>query len=124
MAAVGDTFHKGRAVLLSSTVFGCVLVIFAFCRQAALALVLLLALGLLSGVYLTLSHVLLQTRSPDALRGRMMGAWSMVWGLAPFANLAAGAVAERWGVTTVIGVSGAVCAVFCIGTALAGLHVE
>jgi MFS family permease len=124
MAAVGDTFRKGRAVLLSSTVFGCVLVVFAFCRQAALALVLLLALGLLSGVYLTLSHVLLQVRSPDTLRGRMMGAWSMVWGLAPFANLAAGAVAERWGVTTVIGVSGAVCAVFCIGTALAGLHVE
>jgi MFS family permease len=70
MAAVGDTFRKGRAVLLSSTVFGCVLVVFAFCRQAALALVLLLALGLLSGVYLTLSHVLLQVRSPDTRRRR------------------------------------------------------
>lgn len=114
MATMGDTFRKGRAVLLSSAIFSCGLVVFAFSRQVVLALGLLLVLGLLAGVYLTLNTVLFQSRPPDALRGRMMGAWSMVWGLAPFANLAAGTVAERWGVTLVIGASGAICMAFCI----------
>ena len=124
MAAVGDTFRKGRAVLLSSTVFGCALMVFAFSKQVVLALVLLLVLGLLAGVYLTLNTVLFQSRPPDILRGRMMSVWSMVWGLSPFANLAAGAVAERWGVATVLAASGAICAVFCTGMALVGSHLK
>jgi Na+/melibiose symporter-like transporter len=123
IAAVGDKLEKGRAVLVSSALFGCMLTAFSFCRTAAPALLLLLALGILSGVYLTLSHVLLQLRSPDTLRGRMMGAWSMVWGLCPFASLAACAFAERWGVTTVLGLAGATCALYCIGAPLVGLHI-
>ncbi len=124
MAAVGDTFRKGRAVLLASTVLSCGLVVFAFSRQVVLTLGLLFVLGLLAGVYLTLNTVIFQSRPPDALRGRMMSAWGMVWGLAPFANLAAGAIAERWGVTTVISGSGAICAAFCIGMALIGSHLR
>jgi MFS family permease len=120
VAAVGDTFPKGRVLIFSSAMFSCGLVVFAFSRQVVLALGLLFVLGLLSGVYLTLNTVIFQSRPPDALRGRMMSAWGMVWGLAPFANLAAGAVAERWGVTTVISGSGAICAAFCIGTVLIG----
>lgn len=120
MATMGDTFRKGRAVLVSSAIFSCGLVVFAFSRQVVLALGLLFVLGLLAGVYLTLYTLLFQTRPPDALRGRMMSAWGMVWGLGPFANLVAGAIAERWGVTAVISGSGAICAVFAIGMALFG----
>ena len=118
IAAVEDGFRKGRVLLLSSTMFGCVLVIFAFSRQILLALLLLLVLGLLAGVYLTLNTVVFQSRPPDMLRGRVMSVWGMVWGLTPFATLAVGAVAERWGVTTALVMSGAAWVMFCTGMAL------
>lgn len=115
LATIEDTFDRGRALLLSSVLFGGGLVVFAFSRQVLLALLLLFLLGIVAGVYLTLSNVLFQVRPPDPLRGRVVSAWGMVWGLLPFTSLAAGAFAERWGVTNAIVASGAVCVVFCIG---------
>ena len=119
MAALGDTFRKGDVVLLSSILFGAALVALAFSRQVMWALGLLLTLSLVGGGYLTLSNVLFQIRSPDRLRGRVMGVWSMVWGLVPFTSLAAGALAEWRGVTTPMVASGVICIVFCLAMALA-----
>jgi len=124
MAARGDVFRKGRALLLSSTMFSWGLVVFAFSSRIEAALALLFVLGLLVGVYLTLSNVLFQGRSPDPLRGRVMSAWGMVWGLLPFASLAMGGVAELLGVTTAVAICGAACGLFGIGMALAGSHLQ
>lgn len=113
LASAGDVFSKGRALWLTAILSGAGLVVFAFTRQVALALVVLFALGLLNGVYLTLSNLLFQSRPPDRLRGRVMGAYAMVWGIAPFAHLVAGAVADRIGVMETIAASGVICIVFC-----------
>jgi MFS family permease len=120
MAAVGDRFHKGRVLLVSSGGFGCILLLFSFSRDVVLAGVLLLSLSFVVGMYLTLSTVLFQSEPPDWLRGRVSSVWCMVWGLARFADLAAGACAEKWGVAPTFAASGAVCLVFCIGMLLLG----
>jgi MFS family permease len=124
MAALEERFDKGRAAMLSSTVLGVALVAFAFSRQPALAVTLMFLVGLLSGVFLTLSTVLFQSRAPDAVRGRLMSLWGMVWGLLPFAALAAGAIAEQWGVTMAIAASGVTCTIFCIGMAATGTQLK
>jgi len=120
IAAVGRDLPKGRVLLLSSGAFGCGLVVLSLSSQFVLAAALLFVVGLLVGSYLTLSNVLLQSVPPDALRGRVMGIWGMVWGILPLATLAAGAAADVWGVKTVIGGSGVVCAVFSLGMAVCG----
>jgi MFS family permease len=124
MAALEERFDKGRAAMLSSTVLGVALVAFAFSRQPLLAVALMYLVGLLSGVFLTLSTVLFQSRAPDAVRGRLMSVWGMVWGLLPFAALLGGAVAEQWGVTMAIAGSGVICTVFCLGMSATGARLK
>jgi MFS family permease len=118
MAAFGQRWPRGRVLLLSSGLLGCALFALSRTRRLVLAVPLLFVVGVLLGTYLSLSNVLFQSRPPDALRGRVIVAWAIVWGILPFASLAAGSAAERWGVAAVIGVSGAICALFAGGTAL------
>lgn len=109
IAALNRDFAKGLAVLVSSMAFGSALVAFAFTDQLAAALLMVAVTGIMAGVFLTLSNVLFQSRPPDALRGRVLAMWSMVWGLLPFASILAGAAAEHWQVSTVVAVCGGIC---------------
>jgi MFS family permease len=109
LAAIGNISSRGRAALFSSAAFGVGLIIFSLTRQPWTSLVVMFGVGLVSGVYLTLSNVIFQSQTPDGLRGRVMSVWSMVWGLIPFTSLALGALAERWNVSGVIGLSGVIC---------------
>lgn len=111
LAAIGNVPSRGYAALLSATAFGVGLVFFSFTRQAWAALAVMFTVGLVAGVYLTLSNVIFQSEAPDAIRGRVMSVWGMVWGLIPFTSLAAGAAAEQWSVSGVIALSGAMCVV-------------
>ena len=86
---------------------------------SAVVLALAVLLGLVDGVYLTLSNVVFQTCAPDAMRGRVLGVWAMVWGILPFTALLAGFLAEQIGVVAVIAGSGALCLLFAIGFAYA-----
>ena len=113
MAAIGDVFPKGLAILLFSLCFGIGLVIFAFMSDPKVALALIFIVGIFSGMFLTNINVLLLTQIPDELRGRMMSVWGMVWGLIPLTTLAAASVAEYFGITIVFVVAGACVALTC-----------
>ena len=113
MAAVGDVYPKGLAILLFSLCFGIGLVIFAFMSDATGALMLLFVVGVFSGMFLTNINVLLLTQVPDELRGRMMSAWGMVWGLIPLTTLVGGSIAEYFGITVVLVAAGALVALTC-----------
>jgi MFS family permease len=118
LAGIGSSFRKGYVVLLSSSMFALSLVMFAAARQMLWALSLLFMLGLFAGAYLTLSQVIFQSRPPNELRGRVMSAWGIAWGLLSLSSLAAGAVAENWSVSFAIAVGGAICLLFSVGMAL------
>ena len=118
IAAAGNSFSKGRVLLLATGLFGIGLVILASIRSVTLALPLLLVQGIVVGLYLTLTNVLFQSRPPDRLRGRVMSAWGMVWGVLPLTSLAVGALAEVLPVNLIIGACGGVCAAFAVGMAL------
>lgn len=120
IAAVGNSFSKGRALRLAAGLFGAGLVILASTRSTTIVLLLLLVQGIVVGVYLTLTNVLFQSRPPDELRGRVMSAWGMVWGILPLTSLAVGALAEIWPVSLIIGVCGGICAAFAVGMARLG----
>jgi MFS family permease len=58
------------------------------------------------------SNTLIQTMVPDALRGRVMSGYSMMFmGMAPFGALSAGAIAHRLGAPLTVALGGATCIV-------------
>ncbi len=111
--------HRGWLIVLSSIGFGIGLICLSLTRQAVWSLVVMLIVGLISGVYLTLSNIILQTDSPDSMRGRVISIWGMIWGLVPMSVLVAGAIAEEYNVALVLGACGLICVLGCTAVLLA-----
>ncbi len=114
VALIGDVYPKGWAVLIFSTLFGLGMTLFAFMSEPVIALAMIFIIGIFSGMFLTLINALLLMKIPDALRGRMMSVWGMVWGLIPLSALLGGAVAEFLGISLVLAAAGACVAFACL----------
>ncbi|HWW82995.1 MAG TPA: MFS transporter, partial [Vicinamibacterales bacterium] len=92
--------------------FGVTLVLFSLSRTLWLSTLLLLPVGGSMMVQMAASNTLIQSMVPDALRGRVMAVYSMMFmGMAPFGALWAGAVAERIGAPATVVIGGVVCLV-------------
>src|SRR5438270_181780 len=79
----------------------------------------LLPAGFSMMVEMASSNTLIQAMVPDALRGRVMAVYSMMFmGMAPIGALLAGALAERLGAPETVALGGAVCIVGALAFAL------
>jgi MFS family permease len=100
----------GRLIVISATLFGTSLVLFAFVRTAVIAVPLLAVAGFAMMVLLAGSNTVLQTLVDDDKRGRVMSFYTMAFlGTTPLGSLLAGAVASRIGVSWTIAFGGAAC---------------
>jgi MFS family permease len=98
----------GRWVATAATGFGLSLVAFAASGFFWLSAALLLLCGFFMMMQMAASNTLLQVLTPDALRGRVMAAYSMMFmGMAPFGALGAGAAAHRLGAPLAVAIGGA-----------------
>ncbi|MFZ0964982.1 MAG: MFS transporter [Terriglobia bacterium] len=110
MAARREVRGLGRWILYASAGFGSSLILFSFSRSLPLSIVLLLPAGFCMLIQMASSNTLIQTMVPDALRGRVMSVYSMMFmGMAPFGALSAGALAHRLGAPVTVAIGGAVC---------------
>lgn len=90
--------------------FGAALILFSFSKIFWLSALLLVPVGYFMMVQMASSNTLLQSMSPDRLRGRVLAVYSMMFmGMAPFGALFAGAVAERIGAPFTVAVGGVAC---------------
>jgi MFS family permease len=102
----------GRLVAAAACAFGLALIAFSFSRTFWLSAALLVPVGGAMMVQMASSNTLLQAMVPDALRGRVMSVYSMMFmGMAPFGALFAGTVAEHAGAPHTVAIGGAVCVV-------------
>ena len=91
-------------------VFGAALVLFALSRALWLSLAILVPLGAAMMIEMSATNTLVQTITPDALRGRIMAIWAMIFmGFAPFGSLIAGSLATAIGPSATLILGGAVC---------------
>jgi len=110
LAARREVRGLGRWVLYASGGFGTSLILFSFSRSLLLSILLLLPAGFSMLLQMSSSNTLIQTMVPDALRGRVMAVYSMMFmGMAPFGALLAGAIANRWGAPFTVALGGATC---------------
>ncbi len=97
----------GRWVAWCCAGFGTSLVIFAMSRTFWVSVILLLPVGYTMMLQMACSNTLIQVMVPDALRGRVMAVYSMMFmGMAPIGALFGGALAERLGAPYTVAIGG------------------
>jgi MFS family permease len=102
----------GTWVVVAAGGFGLSLMLFGLSRRLGLSLPILFLTGLTTVLQTAASNTLLQTLSPDEMRGRVMSLFSMMFlGMAPFGAFFAGAAAQRIGAPATEMVGGGVCIV-------------
>ena len=100
----------GRWVAISAAGFGASLIAFSLSRSLWLSAALLVPVGYGLMLEMASSNTLIQAMVPDALRGRVMSVYSMMFmGMAPLGSLVAGLLAGRIGAPATIAAGGAVC---------------
>ena len=97
----------GRWVALCCAGFGASLVVFAVSHTFWISVILLLPVGYTMMLQMACSNTLIQVMVPDALRGRVMAVYSMMFmGMAPIGALLGGALADHLGAQLTVAIGG------------------
>ena len=115
VASAAKSEGSGRLLLGMTVLYGLPIVGVALSRTLWITLPLLFVAGMLGAAFMSGNNVLVQHRVTDDVRGRVMGAYMLTWGLMPLGSLPMGMVADRIG-TPVAVAGGAV-----ISSLLAGI---
>ena len=104
LAMMGHRARRGHWLAYASVSFCVFLFLFSFTRTLWLSVPLLALVGFAMIQNNALCNGLLQTLSPDHLRGRVMAAYAFVFvGMGPIGSLLAGSVAEVAGTPVAVG---------------------
>jgi MFS family permease len=110
LAAKQEARGLGRWITYATAGFGTSMILFSLSRNFALSIALLVPVGFSMMLQMASSNTLIQTMVPDALRGRVMAVYSMMFmGMAPFGALLAGAIANHLGAPKTVALGGLTC---------------
>jgi MFS family permease len=110
IASRSSTRGLGRVVALSALTFGVGLMVFALSRAFWLSAALLFVVGMSMITQAASTNTLIQSMVPDALRGRVMAVYAMMFmGMSPIGALLQGALAERIGAPYTLVIGGSIC---------------
>jgi predicted MFS family arabinose efflux permease len=115
VAAAARSEGAGRLLLGMTVLYGLPIVGVALSRTLWITLPMLFIAGMLGAAFMSGNNALVQHRVADDVRGRVMGAYMLTWGLMPLGSLPMGMIADRIG-TPVAVASGAI-----ISSVLAGI---
>ncbi|HTX18586.1 MAG TPA: MFS transporter [Bacteroidota bacterium] len=112
VASVAQSVPPRKFIYGGLAVFSASLLIFSVSTSALLSMLCLVGVGMGLISFFATANSTLQTTAPDALRGRVMGLYALVFqGFFPFGSLAIGYLADAVGVRSAVAVGGSVCAV-------------
>jgi MFS family permease len=98
LASLSRTLFKGKSFTIGTFTFPLCLLLFSFMVWLPLSLLALVALGAAQILIMNLANNFLQTLSPNALRGRVMSVFSLLFfGFMPIGGLLAGGLADQIG---------------------------
>ena len=107
VAYLSDARRLPLQAARGATLFGVLLLLFAYSRAFPLSLALAFALGITGQFYVTAINTVLQLNLPEQLRGRVMGVYGLTWDLMPVGGMVAGTIAEFAGAPAAVAVGGA-----------------
>ena len=96
LATFGERLPRARLFWAGAFLFPLLEIVFALARTLPLAMAALVVMGFFMIMFTAGANTLVQMLTPDGLRGRVMGVYSLVFlGSAPFGSFLAGLVAGR-----------------------------
>jgi MFS family permease len=102
-ASLGNLRRRGIVLVVSASAMALLVAVFALQRSLVIALPLLALVGFATMLFMGMSNTLVQTRTPDHLRGRVMSVHTMVFlGVMPLGTLLLGALGTVVGVDVAI----------------------
>jgi MFS family permease len=111
IAAGGHRGRRERRVFLGVLLFAAAQLLFSFSRSLPLSLACMAVAGWAMITFFTTANTVVQTTTPDALRGRVMGIYSLTFtGTSPIGALQAGTLAEHFGAPVAVRIGATVCA--------------
>lgn len=112
--------RPSRVILGSLMAFAASLAVAAFARDLPLAIIARTAAGFAMIAFFATANTAIQMSVPDAIRGRVMALWTMVFGASlPLGQLAMGAFAGRVGTPAAFGVGASVVFLGTLAVAIA-----
>jgi len=103
IASLGRFHFRGKLLTFGTFAMPAAIAAFALARWTPLSLLLVFGTGLSLILVFNLANTLVQTHSPDPLRGRIMSVYTLVFfGLLPLGSLGVGVTAEKLGQTAAI----------------------
>jgi MFS family permease len=109
-STLGGLRRRGAVLIGSAVAFGLFLVAFTLQRSLLLSLPFLVLIGFSTMVFLGMANGLLQTRSPDHLRGRVMSVYTMLFmGLMPLGSMVMGSIGSIVGTSAGLLAGGVLC---------------
>ena len=113
IATLGRLPFKGKLLSLGMFGFPLCLLAFALAHQLALSLLSIVGVGMGLILVLNLANALVQTLTPESLRGRVMSVYMMTFfGLMPIGAMSIGMLAEHFGEVAAVIVNGLLALVF------------
>jgi len=110
LARQRGTDNMGRFITLALIRFGIGMILFSLSRNLWLSMLLLPLIGSGFMVPMSAANTLLQTLTPDRLRGRVMSLFLMMFmGAPPIASLLAGSLTQHIGAPMTVGLTGVGC---------------
>lgn len=77
-----------------------------------LSLAVMVVLGIAGLTFTATANTLLQLNVPDALRGRMLSLYTLLFlGSTPIGGIVTGGLADRWGIQVTLGIEALICAI-------------
>ncbi|MFT4037816.1 MAG: MFS transporter [Thermomicrobiales bacterium] len=92
----------GKLLVMITVIYGFVVTAVALSTHLWLSLPLMFLGSLLGAAFMGGNNVMLQHRVSDEIRGRVMGAYMLTWGLMPLGALPMGLAADRFGVQAAV----------------------
>jgi len=98
VAARGARIVRVRSLYIGSSIYAVFIVLFGFMHQPIGAAFLLFFAGFGIILFFSIGNSIIQTQSPDHLRGRLMGIWALVFGGSlPIGSFWMGVIAQKVG---------------------------
>jgi MFS family permease len=103
IASLGRITYRGRLLALGQLLLPAGMLVFAAMRGIPAALASLVGVGFVVIAIFNMTNALVQSATPDELRGRVMSIYTMTFfGLMPLGALLAGSLAAQWGEPTAV----------------------
>ena len=112
VASQGSRIVRAKTLYAGAGMYGAFIILFGFMHQPVGAAFLLFFAGFGIILFFSIGNSIIQTQSPDHLRGRLMGIWALVFGGSmPIGSFWMGVIGQRVGSGHALQAGGLFCVV-------------